>query len=79
MMPVDQQLAEYRNAILNLFVTNIPNSMMPVDQQLAGSRNAVLNAFITNIRRFRLTSLIGSLPDPGLPFSMRLLQISRIR
>jgi hypothetical protein len=49
MMPVDQQLAGYQNAILNVFVTNIPNSMMPVDQQLAGSRNAILNAFVTNI------------------------------
>jgi hypothetical protein len=28
MMLVDQQLAEYRNAILNVFVTNILNSVM---------------------------------------------------
>jgi uncharacterized membrane protein YvlD (DUF360 family) len=70
MMPVDQQLAGSRNAILNAFVTNIPNSMMPVEQQLAGFWNAVLNAFVTNIPNPMM---------PGIPFSMCLLQISRIR
>jgi hypothetical protein len=38
MMPVYQQLAGPRIAVLNAFITNIPNQMMPVDQKVAGCR-----------------------------------------
>jgi hypothetical protein len=53
--------------------------MMPVHQQLAESRNAGLNAFVTNIPDPMMGLDNASWPDPGMPFSMHLLQISRIR
>jgi hypothetical protein len=68
-------LPDPRVPILNAFITNIPNQKMPVDQP----DRAACRILGCRSHECRLTSLIGRLPDPGMPFSMHLLQISRIR
>jgi hypothetical protein len=71
MMPVelpDRQLAGSWNAVLNAFITNIPNQKIPVDQPDGA-------AFRIPGCRFH----DAGCPIPGCQFSMHLLQISRIR